>query len=156
MFQRARPITDSQRRVLSHLDAIFDPRYLQISGNQQKRRDPSGLKIWDDIQSKIERYAPNAAVYFEKVAVTEEQIVEYDLPTRPTKIARNTHAKDWNEDEESVEVDALPVDILQDLVRDAIEQHIDQRQLQITKQVEESERAVLSAWRIPVRRRGKK
>jgi hypothetical protein len=44
-----------------------------------------------------------------------------------------------------VEVDALPVEVLQGIVRAAIEQHIDQRQLEITKQAEESERDILRA-----------
>lgn len=103
--------------------------------------DPSGLKIWDGIQASIRRYAPDADVTFERLAVTDWHINVFDLPTRPTKREGNTHAKNF--EGESVEVDALPVDVLQDIVRSSIEQHIDQQQLEITKQAEESERDVL-------------
>ena len=89
--------------------------------------DPSGLKIWDGIKASITRYAPDADVTFERIAVTPEQISTFNLLTRPTKREGNTHAKDFHG--ESVEVDALPVDVLQNLVRNAIDQHIDQRQL---------------------------
>lgn len=134
------------------IEACGKPAFIYYLGDH----DPSGEKIWHDIQAKITRYAPDAEVYFEKLAVTEEQIVEYDLPTRPTKIARNPHAKGWKKDKRSIEVDAVPVEVLRDLVRDAIEQHIDQRQLEITKHAEESEREILSAWTIPVGKKRKK
>lgn len=103
--------------------------------------DPSGLKIWDGIQASIIRYAPGADLIFERIAVTRQQISDFELPTRPTKREGNTHAKNFQG--ESVEVDTLPVDALQQLVRNAIEQHIDQRQLMITRVAEVSERAAL-------------
>lgn len=106
--------------------------------------DPSGLKIWEGIQASISRYVPSADVTFERIAVTQQQISDFDLPTRPTKREGNTHAKAFQG--ESVEVDALPVDVLQQLVRDAIEQHIDQRQLELTRLAEASEREALLAW----------
>jgi hypothetical protein len=108
--------------------------------------DPSGILIWQDIQSKIMRYAPDADVNFQRVAVTPEQVKRYSLPTRPTKRDGNSHAKDFRG--ESVEVDALPVDTLQRLVRRVIEQHIDRRQLAITRKAEESEREALAGWRV--------
>ena len=74
---------------------------------------------------------------FEKLAVTEEQIEEHNLPTRPTKTG-STHAKDWN-GSESVELDAMPEEVLQGLVRDAIMQHIDIAAFKKIKEVEASE-----------------
>ena len=68
----------------------------------------------------------------------------YSLQTRPTKREGNPHAKNFSG--ESVEVDALPVSVLQQLVRNAIERHIDQRQLAITKEAEASEREALESW----------
>jgi hypothetical protein len=106
--------------------------------------DPSGLKIWKVIQDSLRRYAPEADMYFERLAVTREQVRTYSLQTRPTKLEGNPHAKHF--EGESVEVDALPVEVLQQLVRDAIERHIDQRQLEITKAVEASERDALEGW----------
>jgi hypothetical protein len=75
------------------------------------------------------------------VAITREQITQYQLPTRPTKRDRNSHAKKFRGD--SVELDALPADVLLDLVRTSIVQHIDPHQLEITQLAEASEREVL-------------
>jgi hypothetical protein len=48
---------------------------------------------------------------------------------------------------DSVEVDAIPAPTLRQIVRDAIEQHIDQDMLRRTRQVERSERDILQHWR---------
>jgi hypothetical protein len=124
------------------IEALNKPAYLCYFGDW----DPSGLVIWNDIQAKIQRYTAGADVTFQRVAVTEEQITRYELPTRPTKRDGNSHAKDFRGD--SVEVDALPVDVLQELARNAIEEHIDPRQLAITRVAEKSERQMLSHWQI--------
>jgi hypothetical protein len=85
--------------------------------------DPSGTELQIDIQDKFQRYASeDAAIEFVPLALTREQVDRYQLPTRPTKLS--THGKHFK-DERSVELDALPVDILQGMVREAIERHID-------------------------------
>lgn len=76
-------------------------------------------------------------VDFERLAVTEAQIVELDLPTRPTK-STDTRGKNFAGD--SVEVDAIPSGTLREIAESAIEQHVDHRQLEVLKAVEESER----------------
>lgn len=79
---------------------------------------------------------------FERVAVTEEQITEWDLPTRPTK-ASDSRAKRFDGDA-SVELDAIPAKTLRDLARDCIERHIDHAQLDTLRVAEEEERRVLT------------
>jgi hypothetical protein len=96
--------------------------------------------IWENIQEKIELYAPTADITFEKLAVTPTQIAELQLPTRPTK--QSCHSRDWNGDE-SVELDAMPPRNLRTLVRAAITKHVDMRQYKITKEAETSERQIL-------------
>jgi hypothetical protein len=82
-----------------------------------------------------------AEVHFVRAAVTEQQIEEYALPSRPTKRAGNTHARNFEGD--SVELDAMPPDLLRSIVRDCIETHIDAHQLAVTLAAEESEREYL-------------
>jgi hypothetical protein len=103
--------------------------------------DPSGVDAARDIEAKLRRYAPEAEIRFERVAVTPEQIQSWDLPTRPTK-QTDTRAKKFGS-ATSVELDAIPARQLRQLVRDRIERHIDQRQLDMLKAAEESERALL-------------
>lgn len=142
MVVKGFPSKDFVHGAAEAIEGRRKPAYLYYFGDW----DPSGLLIWKDVQKKILRYAPGADVIFERVAVTPEQVTRYGLPTRPTKREGNSHAKHFRG--KSVEVDALPPGVLQGLVRHVIEQHIDHRQLTITKRVEESEREFLEVLRI--------
>jgi hypothetical protein len=71
------------------------------------------------------------------LAVTETQIAEYDLPTRPTK---TTDSRSKTFIGESVEVDAIPTRILRSVVERAIIDWIDPDALEATLLAEESER----------------
>lgn len=103
--------------------------------------DPSGVSAWEHIQRKLREFVPDTIdLVFERLAVTPEQIEEYDLPTRPTK-QTDTRAAAF--EGESVEVDAMSSLVLRDLVRDAIEYYIDDNALEITKVAERSEREIL-------------
>jgi hypothetical protein len=107
--------------------------------------DPSGVDAARDIEAKLRRYAPDADITFERLAVTREQVEKWNLPSRPTKL-KDPRAKKFN-NSESVELDAIPARELRTLVREAIEQHIDQEKLAILKTAEKSERALLEEWR---------
>jgi hypothetical protein len=103
--------------------------------------DPSGVDISRNVEERLYNFANDEyIVNFKRVAVTEQQIEWFDLPTRPTKRS-DTRAKGWRGG--SVELDAIPPDDLRDLVRASIEQHIDQDQLELLKTVESEEREVL-------------
>ena len=55
--------------------------------------------------------------------MTREQVEQWNLPTRPTKMT-DTRAKKFAGT--SVELDAIPAAKLRELVRDCIERHVDQ------------------------------
>ena len=86
--------------------------------------DPSGSIMLTDIIQRAQHYAPDAHFHCEQVALTREQVTDYNLPTRPTKTENNSHARHFV-DAESVELDALEPDDLREMLRDAIEAHID-------------------------------
>jgi hypothetical protein len=119
--------------------------------------DPSGVDAWRDLQAKVLGFLGRLAepthwewggvdypVTFERIAVTEEQIAEYSLPTRPTK-QKDSRAAGFTGG--SVEVDAIPPTVLRGLVADAIIQHVDEESYRLTQVAEESERAVLYAMK---------
>jgi len=109
--------------------------------------DPSGVMIPKAIQRRLCEFCEKfdcPAPIFERVALTPEQITEFDLPTRPTKRDGNLHAKGFEGD--SVELDALPASKLRSMVREVIEQHISARSLEVLRTAEESERQLLTAW----------
>lgn len=77
---------------------------------------------------------------FTRVAVTEEQIDAWELPTRPTK-KTDTRSKSFKG--ESVELDAVPPHQLKQLATEAIERHVDHQQLGVLEQYEAEERRVM-------------
>jgi hypothetical protein len=112
-------------------------------------RDPSGVDIDRAVREGIgESLAALGAgdeeqfggITFTRVAVTEEQMAKWDLPTRPTKRS-DTRSKNFRG--ESVELDAIPPDRLRQLASDSIEAHVNHRQLDVLRVAERGEREVL-------------
>ncbi len=104
--------------------------------------DPSGVDAWRSFGERVRGFVPKSLVEFERIAVTPEQIEALRLPTRPTK---GSDSRSSGFEGESVEVDAIPASTLRQIVRDAVEQHIDPEALRLTKVVEAEERAGLEA-----------
>jgi hypothetical protein len=79
---------------------------------------------------------------FHRLAITEEQITAYDLPTKPRKETdrRALHVR------ETVEAEAMPASILRDLLRGKIESFLPSGAMAAAKAAEESERAHLRRW----------
>jgi hypothetical protein len=102
--------------------------------------DPSGINAGEKIEETLREMAPDAEIYFERIAVTERQIAQWNLPSRPTK-ATDTRAKNFGAI--SVELDAIEPDILRALVLDAIENHLPPAQFNVLKAAEETERELL-------------
>jgi hypothetical protein len=104
--------------------------------------DPSGVNAGEKIEESLRELAPAAEIFFERIAVTPEQITAWDLPTRPTK-ASDTRSKGFGTI--SVELDAIEPNQLRALVQDAIEQHLPAHEYKILKAAEESERELLAS-----------
>jgi hypothetical protein len=106
--------------------------------------DRSGLDAARTLEEKLSRFGDEAGieVIFEQIAVTEEQIIDWDLPTREPK--RTTPAdRNWPYDF-ACELDAIEPDRIRELVESAINQHLPQHQLKILKIAEASEREIIS------------
>lgn len=102
--------------------------------------DPSGMDIPRFVEAEIKKLAPHESVYFQRVAVTPEQILELHLPTRPTK---QTDSRAKNFVGESVEVDAIPPRRLREMAEACITQHIDKDSLERTQKIERLEKVTL-------------
>jgi hypothetical protein len=96
--------------------------------------DRSGRSAAAKIEEKLRAYSDEAPITFTLLAVTDEQIEAWNLPTRPAK---------ENADEIAVELDAIPPDRLLPLVEDAIVSHVDADAWRREQAVEESEREIL-------------
>lgn len=110
--------------------------------------DPSGVDITRAVEAGLREFAPDAEIYFTRVAVTPQQIKKWKLPTRPTK---KTDSRSKGFADESVEVDAIEPDQLRKIVRQCIEQHVDNDVLESTQRTEQLERETLNTvaanWR---------
>jgi hypothetical protein len=103
--------------------------------------DPSGVNAGEKIEETLRELAPDADIIFQRIAVTEEQIADWDLPTRPTK-ASDTRSKNFGEI--SVELDAIEPNQLRALVQETIELHLPAEQYEVLKAAEESERHIIT------------
>jgi len=106
--------------------------------------DRAGRDAANSLKEKLERFAEDCLfnVIFDQVAVTEDQIRELGLPTRPHK--RNSPA-DWKWPHDfACELDAIPPDNLRAFVEAVINDHLPQHQLRLAKIAETSERELLN------------
>ena len=102
--------------------------------------DPSGRDIPRSISDRLEQFGCEHTL--DLVAVTDEQIEEWQLPTRPTK---RTDTRSQGFAGRSVELDAIPAPTLRQLVEDAILRHADLHQLDVLRTFEREERQGLLA-----------
>ncbi len=102
--------------------------------------DPSGVEAANKIEQTLREFAPEAEIYFERLAVLPSQILEWDLPTRPTKLT-DSRAKNFGDI--SVELDAIEPGQLRQIVEEVINRHIPQDELRVLKQAETSERELI-------------
>jgi hypothetical protein len=105
--------------VLTHVYMLYDS-------------DKAGRVAAAKIEEKLNRYS-NYPVDCDLLAVTDQQIHEWQLPTRPEKQG----------DGEAVELDAIPPDTLRALIESAITSHVDVDAWEKELAVEASERQIL-------------
>ena len=125
----------SSRTYLHHaakeIEAQDRPAHLYYIGDW----DPSGKLIPEVIEGTIKRFAPSADIKFHRLLVTPEQIKAWNLPTKPPK--KTTHAKNFEGG--TVEAEAIPARLTRQLLREAIESHLDLREVEVLRAAEESE-----------------
>jgi hypothetical protein len=119
-----------------HIRDLDVPAYIYHLGDF----DPSGVNAGEKIEETLRAMAPAAEIHFERLAVTPEQIKDWNLPSRPTK-ASDSRAKNFGDI--SVELDAIDPDSLRDLVADAIVAHLPLDQFEVLKVAEASERTLI-------------
>jgi len=107
--------------------------------------DPSGETIFDairdDVYGFLEVDVPHKRgediAIFERVALTEELVEEYNLPTDPAK--ESSHSAGWG-GRRACQLEALAPNVLANILGMAIEGHMDQDILKADREAEEEER----------------
>jgi hypothetical protein len=105
--------------------------------------DPSGIDAGEKIERTLRELAPGAEIHFKRIAVTQRQIDEWNLPSRPTKQS-DSRAKRFGP--LSVELDAIDPTRLRDLVEEAISRHLPPHEYRVLIAAEESERRAIAAF----------
>lgn len=123
---------------ISHLVGEF------LTGNQEVvilycgDHDPSGTDIDRALVEQMSVCGVDPEQYrFIRVCVTQDQISEFSLPTRPTK-SSDTRSGGWQGDR-SVELDAIPVPLLREIVEKAVLEHIDPAEIEREMGIEQQE-----------------
>lgn len=124
-------------QAAQEIESQFKQTFIYYFGDH----DPSGDAIPIQVQNGLISHGVDFE--YDRVAVTQKQIDEMGLPTRPTKVT-DTRAKNWDGDD-SVEVDAIPPSTLRQMVRDVIERHIDWDEWEKEAQLEEKDKERLEA-----------
>lgn len=109
--------------------------------------DPSGRKMGDNLEADLNRHLTDLTdpvVVVERVALNPSQIAHYGIRMRPTKKTDSRYREFTAKyGEGSAELDALPPDVLAEMVQSAIEAHIDVPAWNTEMEIEEIERKAL-------------
>lgn len=105
--------------------------------------DPSGIDMSRDITDRLKLFM--GGVDFNRLALNQDQVDEYNPPPNPAKITDSRAAEYIRVyGDESWELDALPPDVLAGLVRDAILARRDERLWEEAVEQEENHRRLLA------------
>ncbi len=102
--------------------------------------DSAGVLIDKKIEEGLKEHIDDIDLTFDRIAITKHQIELMRLPTKPTKDRRGGF------DDDTVEAEAMPAAEMRRLVRTAIETLIDDRELAVVQEAEESERQVIQMF----------
>ena len=133
----------AKKRLADRICEIGKPTVILHLGD----RDPSGESIFDSVAEDVQAFVradrpwATVSVDFERIALTAEQVEQYDLPTAPPK-ATDTRSKTWTGG--TCQLEALPPPVIADILRDAIERHIDPDQLEHDTKLEAHDRMMIS------------
>lgn len=99
--------------------------------------DPAGVLIDVALERELRTHLKRRIhLTFERLAITPEQIVAYDLPTKPRKAGDRRSPGVA----ETVEAEAMPAGIMRDILRAQIEALLPVDALEVARLAEESER----------------
>lgn len=97
--------------------------------------DPAGVLIDQDIEEKLRGHLPNVDLNFHRIAVNEDQITKYGLPSKPVKKGetRSPHIQ------AAVEAEAMPVGVLLSILRDKLTEYLPEELLAETIAADQAE-----------------
>ncbi len=116
--------------------------------------DPSGEDIFNAVAQDVtafveaDRQFGTVTVDFHRIALTREQVAAYDLPTAPPK-ASDTRSASWKGG--TCQLEALPPNVIADILKEALWQHIDATKYLEDCEAEKADRAQINQLLLPAR-----
>jgi hypothetical protein len=112
--------------------------------------DPSGESIFDAIAEDVHAFLseaiphkrPEEVALFERVALTEEMVESYSLPTAPPK-STDSRSRRWA-GRATCQLEALPPDTLAGIIRSRIEHFLSEEILEHDREKELGERRIIA------------
>lgn len=110
--------------------------------------DPSGVHLYRSFAEDVAAFAEadGGIVDFERIAITPDQIEAFDLETAP---AKSTDRRAF--EGETVQAEALPPDVLVNLIVEAVERHTDIAIATLLLEAERADRSRLADLLAPIR-----
>lgn len=142
-YDSATALFDTGQRVLAAIDNGKMPIILYIGDH-----DPSGLDMVRDIKDRLVEFCySDPGIRIERIALTSEQVRRYDPPPNFTKF-KDTRAAKYIEKygRHCWEVDALPPDVLNDIVSRAIGELVDVELRDAVIERETADKRRLRTW----------
>jgi hypothetical protein len=144
-------VTLMVNRGYSSQSAMYESaqRFIQAGRKHNNRHllylgdhDPSGEDMVRDVADRLSMFG--ATVNVEKLALTRDQVDQYDPPPNPAKTT-DSRASDYvaKHGNSSWEVDALPPEVLSQVINDAIGALVDQSKMDKIKKREELDKKAL-------------
>jgi hypothetical protein len=127
-YSSATALYDASKRFLENADKTCILLYL---GDH----DPSGLDMVRDVRFRLTEFGCDVEVI--PIALTFEQVRKYNPPPNPAKVT-DSRAKGYINEfgRQSWEVDALPPDVMINLVNSAVESYVDVEKMNMVKKQE--------------------
>ena len=111
--------------------------------------DPSGIGIYRSLKKRLIDFKDGELeehLNIERIALSEDQIAEYELPTIAAKKEDPNYPMFIKEySDRAVELDALPPDVLRDMVENMIHSCLDNKKLKLARDMEKREKTKLKA-----------
>jgi len=109
--------------------------------------DPSGFAIYDSIKERLLNYGVDVEIP-DRIALTEEQIEKYSLPSDPGKEKDPNYKKfvELTGSDQVVELDSLPPDILREIIEECIIKNLDLKLFGTSAKKEKAERKELKKF----------
>jgi hypothetical protein len=138
---------DMVRDVSERLDEYANNGWLLKAADKIDPKTKEKYRGWvsEDPHDRARRLDPHIEVNVHKLALTMDQIEEYEPPPNPAKMS-DSRAQKYVEEhgDESWEVDALPPAVLRDIIEAKLDELVDQELVDKIKAQEEKDKKLLT------------